>query len=567
MPSSPRSALSNIQPAALAAAALILLSACPSDVAKRTTRGAGRPSPGGTLVIALPADVETFLPPYASFVQTKLAVDLLFDRLADLGDSVNTIGDQGFVPRLAERWQWSRDSLAITFHLDPRARWHDGAPVRAADVLFTYALYKDTTAGIEIGTALSSIDSVTSPDSLTATFWFKRRYPEQFFDATYQMIICPEHLLRGLSRAELRSSDFGHRPVGNGRFRFVSWTPGSTVDLVADTGNYLGRPYLNRIVLSIAPNYAAGLTKLLSGEADFYEVIHPDNVDEVRKSPSLVLKPYDDPSYGFVWFNLRTVNPARPHPVLGDARVRRALAMALDRESMVRNVLDTLAFVAQGPFSRSSPAADTALRAWPYDTGQANHLLDSAGWHRGKDGIRYKNGQPLALSVIVPTSSKIRQQFAVLLQDQWANIGARVSVDAVELRVLVDRLRHHDFDAALQVWKTDASVSDVKQTWTKAAERDGMNWGSYEDPAFDALIDSALTTSDPARMHALFHRAYLVINRDVPAVWLYQSRQVAGMQRRIHPAYMRPDAWWAHLAQWYVPADERLPRDTIGAGR
>jgi peptide/nickel transport system substrate-binding protein len=268
-----------------------------------------------------------------------------------------------------------------------------------------------------------------------------------------------------------------------------------------------------------------------------------------------------------VWFNLENGKPLRSHPIFGDNAVRLALAMSLDRERMVRNVLDTLGFVAQGPFVRSSPAADTSLRSWPYDTARANHLLDSAGWRRKADGIRYKDGKPLAFSLLVPTSSKVRQQFAVLIQDQWAAIGARVAVDPVELRVLVDRMRHHDFDAALQVWHTDASVSDVRQTWTKVAERDGMNWGSYEDPAFDVLIDSALATSDPRQMHALFHRAYLLINRDVPAVWLYQPRQVAGMHRRIHAAYMRPDAWWAHMAEWYVPADERLPRDTIVARR
>ena len=412
--------------------------ACRADRANPGGGAASGNNTGGTLVIALPADVETFLPPYATAVQSKLAVDMMFDRLADLGDSVNTIGDHGFVPRLAARWQWSPDSLAITFQLDPRARWHDGAHVEARDVLFTYALYTDSSAGIELATQLTAIDSVTASDSMTVTFWFKHRYPEQFFDATYQMIICPEHLLRGVSHADLRSSDFAHHPVGNARFRFVSWSPGSTVDLVADTANYLGRPRLDRVILSLAPNYAAALTKLLAGDADFFEVIRPDNLAEVQQAPSLRLVPYDDPAYGFVWFNLAAGNPAKPHPIFGDVTVRRALALALDRERMVRNVFDTLAVVAQGPFARSSPAADPTLAALPYDTVRANRLLDSAGWRRGPDGVRSKNGRPLAFTLTAPTSSKIRQQFAVLIQDQWAAIGARVAVDPLEIRVFID---------------------------------------------------------------------------------------------------------------------------------
>ena len=113
------------------------------------------------------------------------------------------------------------------------------------------------------------------------------------------------------------------------------------------------------------------------------------------------------------------------------------------------------------------------------------------------------------------------------------------------------------------MWHTDAGVSDIRQTWTTAAERNGMNWGSYHDPRFDVLIDSALATSSSTRMHELFHRAYILMNEDVPAIWLYQAKQVAGMQRRIHPAYMRPDAWWAHLADWYVPAGERIAGTTL----
>jgi len=92
---------------------------------------------GGTLIVAMPADVATLLPPYASTTQEKMAADILFDRLAQPGDSLNTIGDHGFIPQLAERWEWLHDSLAIAFHLNPRAKWHDGVPVRASDVEFT----------------------------------------------------------------------------------------------------------------------------------------------------------------------------------------------------------------------------------------------------------------------------------------------------------------------------------------------------------------------------------------------------------------------------------------------
>jgi peptide/nickel transport system substrate-binding protein len=238
--------------------------------------------------------------------------------------------------------------------------------------------------------------------------------------------------------------------------------------------------------------------------------------------------------------------------------------MALDREAIVHNAYDTLAVVANGPFARSTSSADYTIAALPYDTSRANRLLDSAGWRRGVDGFRQKNGRPLAFTVVVPTSSKVRQQIAVLIQDQLARIGARVTVDPIEMQVLMTQMRSHTFDATIQAFHPDGAMSDIRQVWTTPAEKDGMNWGSYESPTFDALIDSALSATDPERAHALLHRAYTVMNEDVPAIWLYHPRLVAGINRRVHAGFLRPDAWYAHLADWYIPAASRIPRDNIG---
>ena len=115
-----------------ALAAVAMLAGCRSGTSRATGRRSnGSAVDGGTLVVALPVDVTTFLPPYADATQDMMVTRLLFDRLAEPGDSLNTIGDHGFVPRLAERWDWTPDSLALVFHLNPRARWHDGEIGRA----------------------------------------------------------------------------------------------------------------------------------------------------------------------------------------------------------------------------------------------------------------------------------------------------------------------------------------------------------------------------------------------------------------------------------------------------
>jgi peptide/nickel transport system substrate-binding protein len=521
---------------------------------------------GGTVVIAVSGDVKSLIPPYATSVQSKLVASLLFDRLAEIGDNLNTIGDAGFTPRLAERWVWAPDSLSIAFHLDPRARWHDGVPVRAEDVRFTFRMDRDSTLGTDLAPLLARIDSVTTPDSLTAVFWFSHRYPEQFFDATYQMLICPAHLLGHIPLSGLPDAEFARHPIGTGRFRFVSWTPDASLEVVADTGNYRGRALLDRVILSVAPDFTTALARLFAGEADVLEALRPENLAELARHPELRGVPYTDPSYGFLWFNLHDRAHATPHPLFGNRALRRALGMALDRDRMVRNVFDSLGRVATGPFYHSAGFADPTIVDLPYDTVRANRTLDSLGWRRGADGVRVRNGRPLAFPLTVPTSSAPRMRFAALVQDQLARVGVRVSIDALEFGAYHARLQAHDFDAAINVFVNDPSPSGERQTWATAGEHGGLNWGSYANPAFDAALDSALGAMDPVTARAHFHSAFQTITDDAPAVWLYEPQQIAGVHRRLRLAPFRADAWWAHLADWSIPADARIARDRIGLG-
>jgi len=551
--------------------ALLATAACSRDDGKTNAVAGGPdapPVPGGTMVFSVGTDVDALLPPVTTSQLGRLTTDLLFDRLAEPGQAMNTVGDVGFVPRLATRWEWAPDSLSIRFHLDPRARWHDGRPLRASDVRFTHSLYTDPATGAKEAALLASIDSVSVPDSVTAVFWFKKRSPEQFYDATYQMPIVPEHLLRDLPRATLRASEFAKRPVGSGRFRFARWEPGVRLELVADTANYRGRPMLDRLIWTVSPDFTSAVTKLLAGEADFFEPLRPENVIELAKRPMLRTVARPGQQYAFMQFNLRdSKNRARPHPLFAERGVRRALTMALDRPSLVRNVLDTLAVVAIGPFTRAMSTADTTLPSIGYDTAGAARLLDSLGWRDANgDGVREKQGRPLAFTLLVPSSSKTRVDLAVLLQEQLRRVGARVEVEQMEFNAFLDREAKHTFDAVLGTWGADPSPGNVRQTWGSAGSRakDGSNYGSYESAVFDTYVDSGVNAMDPAVQKRYFRQAYETIINDAPAVWLYEPRPVAGIHRRVRVAPLRADAWWANLGDWHIPVAERLPRDRTG---
>jgi peptide/nickel transport system substrate-binding protein len=534
--------------------------ACSERAGDTTGGGTG----GTVIVVQAGTDPSPLLPPLAADNVARNVIDQVYDRLAQIGPDLNTLGDRGFQPRLARSWTWSSDSMSVAFSIDPRARWHDGQPVRASDVRFTFELDKDPKTATQVTATIANVDSVTVRDSLTPVVWFHRRTPEQFYDFVYQVYIVPEHVLKDIPRDKLATSEVIRRPIGTGRFRFARWEPGVRIELVSDTANYRGRAKLDRVVISFVPDPGAAITSLLSGQADWYENVPAGVVPRVDSSGSVRALRYPGNLYGFMAMNLRDPKRASvPHPIFGDRRVRLAVSMALDRQAMLRNVFDTLGVLAVGPFPRA--LADTTVTLPPFDRAHAAALLDSAGWRAGPDGMRAKNGRPLAFTFVVPTSSSARMRYGVLIQEQLKTIGVRMDIESMDPSSFITRMGARTFDALMIAFGVDPAVGGIKQNWgTEGIASGGPNAGSYSSPRFDALIDSAVTTFDPARSKQFAHRAYQTLVDDAPAVWLYEPLTMAGAHKRIRVEGLRADGWWIGLADWWIPANERIDRDRIG---
>jgi peptide/nickel transport system substrate-binding protein len=527
-------------------------------------------STGGTLTISTGGDPDVLIPSLVSVVQAAQMTDMIYDRLADIGDSLNIVNDAGFKPHLADRWSWAPDSLSIAFHINPRAKWHDGPRVTSSDVRFTFQSTMDSTLGTPVAALLANIDSVTTPDSATATFWFHRHIPQEFYDATYQMPIMPEHIWKGIAPSAWRASDAAKHPIGSGRFKFVRWIPRASVELVADTGNYYSAPKLSRVVWSIATDFNTAVTRFLTGETDFFEALRPENIPEVAKHAELATKSYHGLNYQFAQFNLRDpANHARPHPLFGDRELRRALTMAVDRVSIVRSAYDSLALPSIGPTLRAYPTTDPNLAQIPFDLPRAKALLDSLGWRDANgDGVREKKGRPLEFTLGVPGTSKVRVRMAVLMQEQLRQAGVKVNVEQLDFPVLSERERKRNFDVVLNAWNTQPSPGAVRGSWGTAGSRasSGNNYGSYESPIFDAYVDSALASFDPATRKALFTKAYNTIIQDAPAIWLAETVPTVGYNKRLDMAPFRSDAWWFHIPDWSIPPGKRIPRDNAPVG-
>ena len=513
---------------------------------------------GGTVIIATTSDADNLFPPLVGQTTARQVTELVYDYLTEVSPSLDTYDDKTFATRLAKSWDWSPDSLSLAVHLHPDARWHDGIAVTSDDVVYTYSIYTNTALGSSMASQLSSIDSVTAADSLTAVFWFNKRYPLQFYDATSQMQILPKHVLGAIPTDSLREAVSSIKPVGTGRYRFVSWKPNESIEVAADSTNYRGAAKIERIIWRIFQSPDLAARSVLLGEADVYDAMRPENVKASETNPNVKVLISPGSDYAFMTFNLA-------RPLFQSREIRRALTMALDRAAMTRNVFDSLARPAIGPTISSFVSDDSNLDQIPYDPAAAARILDSLGWRIDPaSSIRKKNGRELRFRILIPTSSANRVRMGVLAQEQLRKVGVAVDLDQMDYSAFRSRLGERDFDAAMHSWHLGTSPASIRQIWTsEAAGKDGINYGEYRSPIFDAYVDSAVTTVDPEKSRNFYNRAYQTAIDDAPAVWIYEPKMVLGIHKRIHTEPYRPDAWWYSLGEWSIPNADEIPRDRI----
>lgn len=516
----------------------------------------------GTAVL-VSSEPGVLLPPVTQTDADFWITEMVFSKLAELGPSLSTVGDSGFVPELAQTWAWDTPTT-LRFTLNPRAHWHDGRPVTAQDVAFTFDVYRDSVVNAGARPLLEEIASVTAADSHTVAFQFRRSYPEAFFDAAFQMWILPRHVLDTVPRNRLASHPLGRNPIGSGPFRFVRWTTGQSIELAGDSSYALGRPGLRRVVWRFIPDMPAGVTQLVAGEADAAQaLVTPELLDRLRGAPHLNLTPFALSAYSYVGFNLRAPGrPGSPHPLFGDRALRRAVAMAVDREAAVRAVLGDLGALPSGPFAPWLWMAGESPGPLPFDTAAAKRSLDSLGWRPGADGVRARSGRRLEFDLLVPTTSAPRRRIAVIVQDQLRRVGIAMQITELDFNTFISRAQAGRFDAAFLSLVSDPSPRSIRQPWTRAGFA-GSNYQRYDNPEFDRLTDQAVAEWNRERATALWHQAIAVINADVPAIWIYVPRPVLVAHRRFVDTALRPDLWTARLWQWRVNPDALIERDRV----
>ena len=476
--------------------------------------------------------------------------DQLFLRLAGLGPSLLTAGDRGFVPLLARSWT-RRDSLTLVFDLDPRARWHDGTPVSARDVVFTFKRAQNPVIAPRLVDLLRRVASVTADGDRRVVFRFTEPYAEQLYDATYHVAPLPAHLLDSLQPEAVARSSFVSQPVGSGPYRLVRTVAGQFVELAANERFFLGKPMLERVIIRAAADPEARLNMVLSGDADAIEHVVPplENIGRIGADSTLRLIPVPSPTLGFLLFNQRDPrDTARSHPILADLRVRRAITLGLDRQLMSRAVFGPYGEVPYGPVSPILWIRHHAPKAERQNQAEARRLLAAAGWRdTDDDGTLDRDGRPLTLTLSLPNTSATRRQLSLLAQEQLRQLGIRLELQQLDFPVWLERRNNGRFDIDFAGTSQDPSPSGLTQGWTCGG---GTNVARYCNPRTDSLVEVATIGrggTDPAKAWVAVLRQ---IEADAPATFLYAPSNVYAVKRRFRNVAISPTSSWQLLRLW-----------------
>ncbi len=441
-------------------------------------------------------------------------MSLIFSSLVKLD------GAQQPVPDLAKDWEVSEDGLVWTFFLRDDVKFHDGHPLTAHDVEFTYRSIMDPKNMSPMAKRYSSIDRI----SMEGDHIFKVFLKHPFAPLIHQLSreIAPKHLLENV---DLYNARFNQHPVGSGPFKLIDWTEDNTITLDANREYFqTGHPIVDRLVFKAYPDREAALQAITSGEMDIALDLAASDLLFISKRGPFRVYSTQDASYYAIIFNLNS-------SIFGDIRVRKALNYAIDKDSIIKNQLKGYSKICTAPFSVTSWAYNPDVKPTPYNLEKAKELLEQAGWQdTDGDGVLDRDGKPFEILLKIPNTSDILERIATVTRAQLMKVGIRVKLaytddskpsKAAPWAILVRISAGADPDNTYRFWHSKGGDS---------------NLASYKNMFVDELMELGRQTADLEKRKAIYHKIHEIMHDDYPAVFLASGCEFIGSNYRFRDA-------------------------------
>ncbi len=422
----------------------------------------------------------------------------------------------------------SADGRTIRYRLRPGVEWSDGRPVTAADVLFTLHAILDPHNPVRSHEGYDLIQRAEARGSRTIVFHLRRAWAPAvvtyFSDGLSPQFVLPAHVLR--EQVPLARAEFNSAPtVGDGPYRFLSWHRGEGLRYAANRRYWRGKPAIADLAVRTIPDPSTNLILLRSGALD-WNLLAPAQLAVVRGDPLIAFLAVPTAVVAGIAFNTS-------RPPLDDVRVRRALAMSIDRNEISRKI--TLGFypVTNMLQPRFSWAFDPAVREPGYDPAAADRLFDRAGWRRGFDGLRRREGSALHFTYVQFPETATGVRVATAVQAALRDRGIDVTIKSVSNAQLFlphsGVLATGTFDLAYVPWTMGADPDD-SSVLECGAPSNYMRWC---DPRIERLELAALATTEMSARKRLYAQIGNIVAQQVPILYLFNADYVYAYRKRL----------------------------------
>ena len=512
---------------------------------------------GDTLIYGVGMDADGLCPILYQSVTGGNVVDLVTPRVTN-SDFAN--GRITFLPALAKSWEWSEDHTKLTYTIRDDAVWDDPSRtiVSGEDFVFTYMMMRDPDVASPRGAYTERMDPqepVTLLPDGRVRFNFLYAYNEQTMLAHAGMNLIPKHLLTGVERKAMRQHDLHIKnAAGHGPFRLLSWDPKKEIVLVRNKAcKTIAVPYLRRIIMRVIPEYQTLLTEMRKGGIDLMESIQEKDIADAKLWGNVKLYRRGYRFLDYVAWNGQ-------NPLFADREVRRALTMAMDLDTMIKNLL-TFGGERHGTkaYSTLTPELTDFVHEGfaflPFDPKKAAAVLDKAGWSdTDGDGVRDKEGKRFEFTLLTNQGNPRRKDACELIQANLKAIGVKANLELREGVTFFDLLRKKEYDAAVSGWSAGL-FPDPSDIWHSATEKEPRpyNFTAYSNAEVDKLIQAGLRTADLTKEAAIWKRMQKLIYDDQPYTFLYWKKSTFPLHKRFKGVEPNVLSVIHKLENWYVP--------------
>ncbi|MFD0715379.1 peptide-binding protein [Paenibacillus sp. GCM10027626] len=510
--------------------AAMFLSACssskpeaPSNPSSETNNSGGANTPkdspepekeavdGGEITTAYLSEPKGFIRFWATDVYSSEVIELVFSSLYRFNEK------QDIVPDLAEgEPQFSEDKKVMTIKIRNDAKFSDGQPVTADDVVFTYNIPINPEHVSPRKGTFDAIEKVEKVDDTTIKFTFKEPYAGYIDTLIYN--IMPQHLLKDASVKDMDKSDFYKNPVGSGPFKLQEWKSGQYLTFVRNE-NYYGKAGLDKVTIKIIPDANAMMAQLQTGEINVVDV-PADNLavieDYASKNPDKLKLQKGITSSAYIYAGWNLANP-----LFQDKNVRKALTMAIDRQAIVDSVAEGQGELIHSQTTPSYWNYTDDVPKFDYNVEQAKKLLEEAGWKdTDGDGILDKDGKKFEFEMRTNQGNKVREQVMTVVQQQLKEVGISVIPQTMEGSAFINEFLAKNFTSVIFGWDISGDPNP-KGIWHSSEIESGMNTISYSNPEVDKLIEEDLQTFDKDKRKELLGKIDALIAEDQPYTFIY----------------------------------------------